>query len=303
MAGHDHRSDESPLRISQQFAEVGPCGQCGEIRRTLRFEQRKFIKPLPNIAPRPATQQCPPFTANVQIMEPPFTHLRPSLLHGTQGDRPGREGEATSGQRTLPAAGLRRSTQQRPEIHQSLIIGSRPLRIQQRLRQLHTNPTPRPGIDGHLYVEKPGQHPEDIAVQDGVRQTERHRSHRSSGIIAHARQRTEGVRLRRELSAEPADDLPGGGVQIPGTAVIPQSLPQLEYFVFRSGRQRTDIGKTLRKAQVVTEPLSYTRLLEDDLREPDTIGVAGTAPGQVAPAAGVPIEQYGGDSIHNSPQK
>ena len=162
MAGHDHRSDESPLRISQQFAEVGPCGQCGEIRRTRRFEQRKFIKPLPNIAPRPATQQCPPFTANVQIMEPPFTHLRPSLLHGTQGDRPGREGETASGQRALPAAGLRRSTQQRPEIHQSLIIGSRPLRIQQRLRQLHKNPTSRPGIDGHLYVEKPGQHPNAI---------------------------------------------------------------------------------------------------------------------------------------------
>ena len=46
------------------------------------------------------------------------------------------------------------------------------------------------------------------------------------------------------------------------------------------------------KSLVIREPLYYARLLEDNLGEPDFIGVGCTTPRQVALSRSVPREQF-----------
>ena len=87
-------------------------------------------------------------------------------------------------------------------------------------------------------------------------------------------------------------------MEIPRAAVIAQSLPEFEHFVFVGRSQGADVGKPRDEAQVIVHPLRDPRLLENDLREPDAIGVACPTPGQVASVDSVPVDQFVGDFAH-----
>lgn len=92
-------------------------------------------------------------------------------------------------------------------------------------------------------------------------------------------------------------------MEVARPGVVAEPLPEFEHLVLGGGGQGADIGKALRKAQVVVHTLCHARLLEDYLGKPDAVGVAGPAPRQVAPFAGVPVKQYVGDTVHHRPQK
>ena len=95
----------------------------------------------------------------------------------------------------------------------------------------------------------------------------------------------EGVREMAE-----GDDLPGSVVEVAGTAVVAQALPLAQHLVFRGGGKGLNGRPTVHKALPVVPTLLDLRLLEDDLGEPDGVGVAGLPPRQVATVLTKPLQ-------------
>ena len=175
--------------------------------------------------------------------------------------------------------------------------------VQLRLRQFGESALSGRGVDRRIEVEEPRENPVDIAIDHGARSVVGRRTDGRGGIVAHAAQGANLLQRDGEPSAEAFDDLPGGGMEIAGSAVIAESLPEFQHLVLGSGGERRDIGEPLREAEIVLRSLRHAGLLEDHLREPDAVGIARAAPRQVAPFAGVPVEEYVGDGVHNRGQK
>ena len=77
-------------------------------------------------------------------------------------------------------------------------------------------------------------------------------------------------------------------MEVAGAAVIPQPLPEFQHLIFGGLGQQRHPRESLREAQVIVHPLLDTGLLEDDLREPDAVGIARLAPREGATMAAVP---------------
>ena len=292
-----------PRAVAQQAAELRQGRKVRQFGGSVGLDQRKLVKPLPDVAPLAAVQQDPITRGDVQVIEPAVADPGFALLHGTVGDGSGSEGQTTVRQRARLAAGRRGRTPNRPEVHDRLVVAARMRGIELRLRQTGEGPFSGRGVDRFGEVEEPREHPVNIAVDDGARGIVSRRTDGRGSVVAHAAQRAHVVRRHGKHPAETFDDLPGGGKQVAGAAVITQPLPEFQHLVLGSGGKRCDIGKTLRETKVVLHPLRHAGLLEDHLREPDAVGIARTAPGQVTALAGIPVEQYFGDAVHNGRQK
>ena len=95
------------------------------------------------------------------------------------------------------------------------------------------------------------------------------------------------------------DELPGGAMQITRAGVIAQARPQVQHFVERGRGQTADIGKATHEALVIADHGGDLRLLQHDLRNPDSIGGALALPGQImAPVARVPAAQCCRQGFH-----
>ena len=77
------------------------------------------------------------------------------------------------------------------------------------------------------------------------------------------------------------DDLLGSVVEIAGTAVIAQALPFAKYLVFRSCGEGLNRRPAMHETLPVVPALLDLCLLENDLGQPDGVGVAGLPPRQV----------------------
>ena len=84
-------------------------------------------------------------------------------------------------------------------------------------------------------------------------------------------------------------------MQIAGAAVVPEAFPELEYAVFRRGRQRFNGRERLDETFVVGEALVDAGLLQEYFGEPDPVRVAGVPPWQIAGFAVEPGEQRAAD--------
>ena len=76
-----------------------------------------------------------------------------------------------------------------------------------------------------------------------------------------------------------------------GTAVVAQAAPDGEDIIERGRGQGCDIRKALEENIVVIKNGVNAGLLQHYFREPDGIGIAGAAPGQVAPICVIPRQQ------------
>ena len=224
----------------------------------------------------------------MQVVKPTVAHLRTPLFYGTHVHRAGSQGEAPPSQGAIPAPGLRRGTLQGPEIHDRLVVKSRAGSIQLQLRQLGERPLPGRRIYRDADIEKPCQHPVYIPVEHCARSVVNDRADGRRSIVAHAGQRAHAFVGDREYPAKPRHDLPRGSMEVTGTAVIAQPLPQFEHLVLGRSCQCGDVGEPLRKAQVVLQSLRHARLLQDNLRKPYPVRVTRATPGQVTAFAGEP---------------
>ena len=288
VPGHRDTAPQVPPAVAEQFAERRRCSQLREIRSLVRFDKRKFIQPLPDIASAATVQQRLPAAGHVQVVEPTVAHLRTPLFYGAHAHRARSQGEAPPSQGAIPAPGLRGGTLQGPEIHDRLVVKSRAGSIQLQLRQLGERPLPGRRIYRDADIEKPCQHPVYIPVEHCARSVVNDRADGRRSIVAHAGQRAHLPVRGREHPAEPRHDLPRGSMEVAGTAVIAQPLPQFEHLVLGRGCQCGDVGEPLRKAQVVLQSLRHARLLQDNLRKPYPVRVTRATPGQVTAFAGEP---------------
>ena len=292
-----------PRTVAQQATELRQSREVREFNGSVGLDQRKLVKSLPDVAPLAAVQQNPVARGDVQVIEPAVADPGFASFHGTVGDGSGSEGQTALRQRTCFAAGRRGRTLNRPEVHDRLVVAARMRGVELRLRQAGESPFSGRGVDRFGEVEEPREHPVDITVDDGARSVVSRRADGRRGIVAHAAQRTHVVQRAGKHPSETLYDLTGGGPEVAGAAVIAQPLPEFQHLVLGRGGERRNVGKTLRETEVVLHPLRHAGLLEDHFREPDPVGIARTAPRQVTTLAGVPVEQYFGNAVHNGRQK
>ena len=133
------------------------------------------------------------------------------------------------------------------------------------------------------------QHTIDIAVDHSHGQVEGYRADGRSGVVAHALQPSDLFISVGESAHR--HNLAGGKVKVAGPAVVAQALPLAQHLVLSGRSQVADGGPAAHEPQPVVPSLPDLRLLQDDLREPHGIGVAGLAPRQVASVLAKPSEQ------------
>jgi hypothetical protein len=98
----------------------------------------------------------------------------------------------------------------------------------------------------------------------------------------------------RHFSAEPGPDLLSRGVQVPGAGVVPRSFPRLEDVGPVGGGERVDRREPLHEPLEVGDRLGDAGLLEEDLGDPDPVGVRGASPGKGATVGPEPAQERPG---------
>ena len=125
-----------------------------------------------------------------------------------------------------------------------------------------------------------GDHPQNIAVHRRSRKAKGDGGDRPGGIIAHAGQGANGIIVRWKFSAIVRHDLTGCLLQIPGTIIVAQPLPQLHQRVLRHLSQCLGRGQRSHKALKITDHCRHTGLLQHNLRHPDPVGAVIRPPRQ-----------------------
>ena len=123
------------------------------------------------------------------------------------------------------------------------------------------------------------QHTIDITINDSSGQSEGDTADSSSGIITHTLERTktfDGTRKSSHLYY-----LFGSKMQIARPTIIAQPLPLAQHFVLCRLSEILHLGPSFHKTLPILPALLHLRLLEDDLREPNSIRVVRLPPGQV----------------------
>ena len=127
----------------------------------------------------------------------------------------------------------------------------------------------------------PREHALDVAVQNrrglATRKGGDCRGRRSPD----AGQRFERGAIRGELAIVLAHDNVRCRMKMVRTAVIAESTPQLEDTRKRRVRKGLDIGKRFDESCVIRQHGRDLRLLQHDLRQPDSIGIARVLPWQI----------------------
>ena len=228
---------------------------------------------------------------DVQVVEIAGFDSRTPLFDGTDIDRTGGKSQTAVTQRALRTAGLCRKTAKSPEIHNGLVVKSRPLPVDQRIGQRSERPPSGSRIDGRIEIVKAGKHPKDIAVECGTGFLVCDRTDRRSRIVAHAGQCPHVGIGRRENAAVRLHDPPGCGQQVPGPGVVAEPLPALENQIFGSRSEGRDVGEQFEKTMIIGHTLRHAGLLQDHFRNPDPVRVPCATPGEVAPLASVPLQE------------
>lgn len=118
----------------------------------------------------------------------------------------------------------------------------------------------------------------DVAIDDRDRPMENDGTEGACRVPADAGERLEIGGVARDLAVKDLDDVAGGGVQIPGAPVIPQTGPRGEDFAQRRGSEGLEGGE---RGEEEGESLQHPRdlgLLEHELRDEGDVGVAGRGP-------------------------
>ena len=200
---------------------------------------------------------------------------------------------AACGERADQAERIARQADGGAEFHQGLIEMAGLARVQPLLRDLAEAFAGAGGGDVGGIVGHAGDHAEHVAVQHGEGQVERDAADRGGGVIADAGEGADGVIVPRKAAG--SGDLLRGAAQIAGARVVAEAAPQGQHVVFGGGGQGGNGGKAFEEALIVRDDGLRAGLLEHDLADPDGVRIARIAPGQIAMAAGVPLEQEAAD--------
>ena len=146
-------------------------------------------------------------------------------------------------------------------------------------------------IDRSLHIENARQNTGGVGFDDWDRLVECETRDRVGGIFSDARQLAHFLDRLWETATMPIYDPLRRGVKIASPSVITQALPGMEDVVFRSARQRGEIGKAAEPLVIIRKHCGYLGLLEHEFGDQDRIGIASSPPREVAPVLAIPIEQ------------
>ena len=90
------------------------------------------------------------------------------------------------------------------------------------------------------------------------------------------------LRSRGKFSVVVSDDFFRGGVQIAGAAVVAEAGPEFQDFGLRSACERFDFWEMVEETLVIGHYRGDASLLEHYFGDPDAVGVAARAPGEIA---------------------
>ena len=111
------------------------------------------------------------------------------------------------------------------------------------------------------------------------------------GVAADARKRAKIVDLARQRAAMFTDHDFCESVQIARPGVVTQPLPAVENAGARRKRESGEIGEAAQPLIIIREDSGDLGLLKHELGNEDRVGIAGAAPGKVAPVRAVPAHE------------
>lgn len=177
------------------------------------------------------------------------------------------------------------------EVHHGLVEEGRTLRVDETLRQLLKFVFALCRVDRSGDFEGARQDAVAVAVHRGVGQSEGERADGRRRVVADTFERENLFVVVGELAVVLFDDALCGKMEIPGAAVIAQPLPAFQHLLFVGFGQRFHVRKVLDEVVVVVDSLRHARLLEDDFRNPDFVGVVRFPPGEFPFVLLVPIDE------------
>src|ERR1700719_791760 len=89
-------------------------------------------------------------------------------------------------------------------------------------------------------------------------------------------------------------------MKIARAGVVPKSLPRMQNFGFRCGREGREIREALQPFIIKRTDGADLRLLEHDFRDEDGVGILGFAPRQIAAVLGIPAEKAAAEGAGGS---
>ena len=193
-------------------------------------------------------------------------------------------GDAVIGKGTAGTVRPGACAQNGPQIHLCLRIVRHDARIlrqqplSQRPQLLRYPSLARPPLN----TEQAAQHPFYIAVQNGFPLAVRLRHDGRRGGTANTRQGFPVCPILRKST--PGHNLPCGPVQVARPRIVAQPLPLRQHLIQRRFSQHPHIRKHVHETLKIGDDGLHLRLLQHDLRHPDSIGRARMLPRQVMTA-------------------
>ena len=142
---------------------------------------------------------------------------------------------------------------------------------------------------GDIIIEQSDDYAPDITVDSGVGQAEGDAGDRRGGVVSDAGKRSN--RIENTWKMIDFCHFFSCFVHVSRTAIIAQSAPHGEDLLLVGGRQRSGIRERTQESFVIRYYGGDARLLEHDFRDPDGVGIARTAPWEVAAVAIVPARE------------
>ena len=198
--------------------------------------------------------------------------------------------------RALLAAREARGADERPELHQCLIVGpgcaSRAR--QQASRDAPDLPFSSSRLEVRVWREGAAKDPRDIGIDELGPLLVRERRHGAGGVFADTWQLAQPRGIGRERLVRrgaSVRDVTGEAVEVAGARVVAEALPCFADLTRPRAREVGEGREALEEAIVVAEDARDLRLLEHQLRDEDAIRVARLTPGQIAAMRSVPGPQ------------
>ena len=275
-------------RVGKERAEVVRLHERVEGGGGGRFDERELEEALPDVARGPSAEEEIVARGDVEIMEETVDRFRAVLLDGEALRCAGGMGGATRGEWADAAIGVAGDALQGAELHDGLVVCAGLIGREETAGQIVVEAAAGGCVGGRIDGEESADDAQHIPVDDGVRRPGGEGHDGGGRVVANAAEGADGGVIRGEASGEAIADVAGGGVEVTGAGIVAEALPEPEDVLLRGVGQGADVGEALEEAVVIVHPLRHAGLLEDDLGNPDAVGVAGVAPGQRAAVRVVP---------------
>ena len=286
------------LHVTSHFAPAFSVGEMFHHKRMLqnfrhfgtvvKLHERKLIEPLPNVTRRTAMQPNAFRRFHIKIDEMALLDLRAPRLEGKILLSVSRKSHTGIGKRTDGTVRRRDGALQRTEIHQTLIVVRSMGRRQQVLGEFGKVFLSLRGVNGDVYAKEAGENAIDIAVHHCHGKFEGKGTDGGGCVVSNAGQFAHLFKGSRETAA--GSDETCCFQQIPSPTVIAQSLPKPQHFVFGGCGERLHIRESGNETLIVTPPLHHPRLLQNDFRNPNAIGVGNVPPRQISTMCRIPFK-------------